>query len=80
MAMRNLLDEVRLMSDKALWEILDGTFKDFSMLSPSSFADDEFDADEQRLLSKLLATVGKWGYARLFHRLAKPGQKILRMQ
>ena len=79
MAMRNLLDEVRLMSDKALWKPLDGSFKDFSMMSPSSFPDDEFDAEEQRLLSKLLAAVGKWGYARLFHRLANSnaGQQII---
>ena len=69
-AMKAILKDLRQKSRKSFWETIDDKFRDFSMLSASSFAPDEFDEDEQRLLFKLLRILEKWGYSRVFPKLA----------
>lgn len=77
--MSALLSELKQLSGKSLWATLDDKFRDFTMMSASSFALDEFDGNEQRMLIKLLHLVSKWGYSRVFARLSrsKTGQIII---
>ena len=58
------------MSRKTLWGTLDEKFRDFSIMTASSFAQHEFDRNEQKMLIKLLRLVSKWGYSRVFTRLS----------
>ena len=70
-AMNAVLKDQKRLSRKSLWATLDDKFRDFSMMSASSFALDEFDENEQRVLIKLLRMVEKWGYLRVFTRLSR---------
>lgn len=78
-AMNAVLKDQKKLSSKTLWATLDEKFRDFSMLSASSFALDEFDGNEQKMLVKLLRLVSKWGYSRVFTRLSRSeaGQVII---
>ena len=73
------LKDIRQLSGKTLWAMLDDKYRDFSMMSESSFPPDEFDDEEHRLLIKLLRMVEKRGYARVFTRLSysEAGQTII---
>jgi len=73
------MNALKQLSGKSLWAMLDHNFRDFSMISESSFPRDEFDGNEQRMLNKLLHIVGKWGFSRVFTRLShfKTGQIII---
>ena len=77
-ALKPLVGDVKRLSSKSLWAELDDKFRDFSMMSMSSFAPDEFDEEEQRLLIKFLRILEKWGYSRVFQRLmhSQGGQRI----
>lgn len=77
--MNTVLKDQKKLSRKTLWATLDEEFRDFSMMSVSSFPSDEFDEKEQRKLIKLLHIVSKWGYSRTFTRLShfKAGQVII---
>lgn len=77
--MNAVLNDQKELSRKTLWATLDEKFRDFSMMSASSFVEDEFDGNEQRKLIKLLRLVCKWGYSRVFIRLAhsETGQVII---
>ena len=78
-ALKPLVGDVKRLSSKSLWAELDDKFRDFSMMSMSSFAPDEFDEEEQRLLIKFLRILEKWGYSRVFQRLmhSQGGQRII---
>ena len=79
--MNALLSDLKRLTSKSLWAILDDKFRDFSMMSASSFALDEFDCKEQRTLIKLLRALERWGYFRLLSRLVSSelGKGILDM-
>ena len=78
-AMNADLENQKKLSRKTLWATLDERFRDFSIMSASSFAQEEFDGNEQRMLVKLLRLVSKWGYSRVFTRLShsEPGRVII---
>ncbi len=77
--MNTVLKEQKKLSRETLWATLDEKFRDFSMMSESSFPPDEFDENEQGMLAKLLHIISKWGYSRVFTRLSrfKAGQVII---
>lgn len=69
--MNVLLRDLKQLSSKCLWATLDDKFRDFSMMSVSSFTLDEFDEKEQNTLIKLLRALERWGYSRVLSRLAR---------